>query len=386
MTLQDALVGALVVVSVALGSIVAIVVVHAVVARRWTRNRERRVATVRPAVIALAAADDRADAVEALGQLRRAEQRTLTDVAYEFLTKVSGVGRAALVDLLTERGVGADATRRLARLGAVGRARAASILGQLEDPASVEPLVRRLDDRDPEVRFVAARALGQLRDARAVDPLLASLTARRALPASSVAMWVLAIGPTAVAPLRDKLAGSEPLTRAMAAELLGHLGALEATDDLIRELQSAEEVTRARAARSLGRIGSPRAVAPMLAVLADGDCGVELRRSVVEAMGDIEDPSTLDALEALVGDADHVVARAAANGLVRLGPPGRRRLEAINARSGPQVDAEAATVAKGGVATGGAAAHAAEALARGDLADARRRGHTGRAHGLGEPG
>jgi hypothetical protein len=363
-TLYGALVVALVVITAALLSLVVIVVAQAAVRRTRAARRARRVAAVRPAVIALASADDPDDTVEGVRRLRRAERHTLADVAYEFLGKVRGVGRVALVELLIERGVGVEATRRLRRPGAVGRARAAATLGQLGDPAAVPALAARLDDRDPEVRFVAARALGQIRDARAVAPLLASLTSRRALPLSTVAMWVLAIGPPAIAPLREALRADEPLPRAVAAELLGRLGALEATDDLVGVLRSADEGTRERAARSLGLIGSPRAVAPMVAEIAEGGGSEALRRAVVEGLGAIEDPSTVDVLTSLLADDDHEVARAAAKALVRLGPAGRARLENVAAS-----ESEPA----GGVPTGGAAAHAAEALARDDLAIARRR-------------
>ena len=55
------------------------------------------------------------------------------------------------------------------------RENAAMALGQLRDPAAVEPLVAVLADKSPGVREQAAMSLGQLRDARAVEPLLAAV-------------------------------------------------------------------------------------------------------------------------------------------------------------------------------------------------------------------
>lgn len=367
MTLHAALVVALAAVTGALLVLVAVVAVNNVAQRRRRERRERRIAAVRPAVIALAAADERDEIAGVAGQLRRAERRTLEDVAYEFLPKVRGAGRAALVDLLVERGVVRSARRRLTKIGAVGRARAAATLGMVRDLESIDDLAARLGDRDPEVRFVAARSLGQIRDSRCVAPLLDSLTARRALPLSTVSMWVLAIGPVAVDPLRDALGGDEPLARAVATELLGRLGALAAADDLIAALGDPHPRTRSRAARSLGLIGAPRAVAPLLAVSADGDNPAELRRAAVGALAAIEDPSTIGALAEMLGDADHGVAHAAAQALSRLGPGGRDQLEFAVAGAAPD------NGSNGEVPAGGAAAHAAEALARMALAEARHR-------------
>jgi HEAT repeat protein len=355
MTVRAAFAVALAVIIAVMMLLVAVVVLNSAVRRRAEARRRERIEAVRPAVIALAAADDAHDVAALMAPLRRAEVRTLEDVAYEFLGKVRGVGRESLVTLLTERGVGRRASRRASRFGAVGRARAISILGQLGDPASLDLLVQHLADRDPEVRAVSARALGQLHDPQAVAPMLNALTAHRALPASTVAMWLLQIGPAAATPLRQALDDPDPLVRGLAAELLGHLGSLEATDALIEALTDDDSNVRARAARSLGRIGSPRAVAPLMDLLDDHRVArIELRRSAVAALADIADPKSAPMLVMAMGDEDHVVAKSAAAALVQLGEPGRARLR--EAVEGPPR----------------CAAYAAEACALAELADARR--------------
>ncbi len=359
MTVRAAFAIALTVIIAVMVLLVVVVVVNTASRRRAEARRRERIEAVRPSVIALAAADDAHDVAALMAPLRRAQVRTLEDVAYEFLGKVRGVGRESLVTLLTERGVGGRAARRAERFGAVGRARAISILGQLGDPASLDLLVRHLADRDPEVRAVSARALGQLHEPQAVAPMLGALTAHRALPASTVAMWLLQIGPAAATPLRQALNDRNPLVRGLAAELLGHLGSLEATDELVEALTDESWDVRARAARSLGRIGSPRAVAPLLGVLVDhpganSAAGIELRRSAVAALADIADPKCAPMLAVAMGDEDHVVAKSAAAALVHLGEPGRALLrEAVH---GPPR----------------CAAYAAEARALAELADARR--------------
>jgi len=51
------------------------------------------------------------------------------------------------------------------------RWKAAEILGRMEDPAAVEPLIDTLWDDDYRVRLKAAWALGQIGDQRAIRPL-----------------------------------------------------------------------------------------------------------------------------------------------------------------------------------------------------------------------
>ena len=51
------------------------------------------------------------------------------------------------------------------------RGHAAEALGYIQDKASVEILVRHLDDTDPGVKYWCVFALGKLRDARAISAL-----------------------------------------------------------------------------------------------------------------------------------------------------------------------------------------------------------------------
>ncbi len=341
------------------GTLVAlllVVAVNAAVSVYVDVRHRRRIARVRPAVIALAAADDAVDAAALMAPLRGADVAALEDVAGEFLTKIRGAGRAALVELLDELGLAERARRRLTRPGAVGRARAAAVLGQLGDASDVPALAGRLSDRDPEVRLVAARALGELATADAVEPLLSSLHGRRALPLTTVTMWLAAIGPAAVEPLCAALHHRDPMVRMVAAELLGHYGALQAVPDLlVMVADGSQPGTRQRAARALGQIGSPKAVPELIRMLTDDPPGSpELRRALVAALADIGDPGTADVLAGTLEDSDHATARGAARALAGIGAPGIARLRAA-----------AEQPSRGG-------AYARETLALHDLAEARR--------------
>ena len=87
---------------------------------------------------------------------------------------------------------------------------AARVLGRLNDPRAVEPLIGALKDR--RIGTGAAEALGQLADPGAVEPLVAALeyaprseplfTERNLRVAAAAALAKLA-GPQAIQPLRS---------------------------------------------------------------------------------------------------------------------------------------------------------------------------------------
>lgn len=67
------------------------------------------------------------------------------------------------------------------------RASAVGVLGSIDDPRVVDPLIRALQGRDPSVRDSAAVALGSIGDPRAVEPLVTALGDEDACVRSSAA-------------------------------------------------------------------------------------------------------------------------------------------------------------------------------------------------------
>ncbi|MGH2826578.1 MAG: HEAT repeat domain-containing protein [Actinomycetota bacterium] len=261
--------------------------------------------------------------------LSRYEGRVLESLAVQFLPKIRGEASAAVVDLLEARGAIEAARRRTRRMGAVGRARAAEFLGSARSARALPEVIRLLDDRIFEVRIVAARALGQLGDSTAIPDLLAALDAPRPLPAGPVAMSLLRLGRAGGAQqVCAGLRGRLPATRAVAAEVVGKLGVLEAVDDVIKLLDR-EEVPEVRvaAARALGEIGSARACGPLVSCLEE-DLTTAVRAEAAEALGQIGVEDEIRALRAALGRPDHRVQVAAANGLVAIGSRGTAALEA----------------------------------------------------------
>jgi len=210
----------------------------------------------------------------------------------------------------------------------VRRARAAEILGTLERRDAVPALCEMLRDGDPDCRVVAARALGRIGDPAAARPLLDTVASRRrAIPAHLVAHALTRIGTGAQPALVSALDSPREATRAVAAEVLGLIGAVGATGRVEATLRRDESVeVRVRAAGTLGRLGTRTALAPLLESL-EPDRPPRLRAEAARALGELGTASAAAALAAVLDDEQYAVAHHAARSLLRLGKPGRAALE-----------------------------------------------------------
>ncbi|MHB1712232.1 MAG: HEAT repeat domain-containing protein, partial [Acidimicrobiales bacterium] len=232
------------------------------------------------------------------------------------------------VDLLARRGSLAAARRRLSRPGAVSRARAAELLGSVEDGGVVTELSAALGDRSQEVRGMAARALGLIGDPAAARPLLARLTGRRSVPRPLLAYTLVRLGSGAAPALIDGLGAEEPAMRGLAAEVLGLIGDVSAAGPLVRAVNDdrSDEV-RARAARSLGILSAPSGL-PCLLELLGPSHSQALRAAAAAALGDLQAREAGGRLDEALDDPDSLVGHLAAVALLGSGPDGRARLEA----------------------------------------------------------
>jgi HEAT repeat protein len=135
----------------------------------------------------------------------------------------------------------------------------------------VGTLIRALRD-DPENAAWAARYLGDIGDPAAIEPLIRLLSVRAFQ------------------------------TRAQAAKSLGQLRATEAVPALLECVERGpEDVMRAWAIDALGRIGSPEAVPKLVELLSHEEAG--LRRTTAVALGAIGDSRALDPLHEASRDA-----------------------------------------------------------------------------------
>lgn len=185
------------------------------------------------------------------------------------------------------------------------RASAAAALGQTRMVECVPAVMRCLGDREAAVREGAAKALGHLGDAGAADGL---------------------------ARIFRKDASAE--VRTAAVEALGRLACRAAIEPLVEGLSDPELAVRRVSATGLagmgttlaagrrGELGRRRAAAALVAALADKDALVRTRAT--EALGLMKEKEAVDAIGALLDDADARLA--AVQALARIKTPQSQRV------------------------------------------------------------
>jgi HEAT repeat protein len=194
-------------------------------------------------------------------------------------------------------------------------------LSSLRVAAAVPAIIAALQDKDAMVRQCAIGALGLMRDLRAVPPLLAlvqgtdenqSVEARQALQSlgrPALPQILEACRQAKDAKVRDGLLGllewqRDPLLTAFFIDLF---------------TQETDPALRARAARGIGRNFTPKAVLALLAGLQDPN--PEVRQAAASALSRSTDPGVVDALLPLLCDPAAGVRTAAANTLFQRDDP-----------------------------------------------------------------
>lgn len=177
------------------------------------------------------------------------------------------------------------------------RFKAVEALAATGERAAVGPLLRALEDPDPQVSSSAAYHLGDLRDVSALEPLVRYLRARHdaeyAHAGAAVSLGLLG-DPRAVPALVEALADDRAAVRGWAAQALGRLEQPAAVEALLRALEDGHAEVRAQASWALGRLGDRRAVGPLLARLAEPEPRV--RALAAAALGALGDPLAAEGL------------------------------------------------------------------------------------------
>ena len=189
--------------------------------------------------------------------------------------------------------------------GPATRARAAASLGYREQPAAVEPLLKRLakTESNRTVRRAIYGALGRIGDPRAVPVLLNCLNneEREEVRGDCVA----AIGRIGEPSSFDQLLMAfreDPafMVRGTVVDALGGFSSPGAVAFLVDVLtQSRNRNLRRRAIRALGRTGAQEAVDPLLATLAEAKRD-EDRLPIVKALAALRSPKATKPLSALL--------------------------------------------------------------------------------------
>jgi HEAT repeat protein len=221
------------------------------------------------------------------------------------------------------------------------RARAAALLGELEDHEDrddiVRALVRAAQEEEGNVVAAAVDALDTLGQ-DAIEALIASMADvdfgdgaewvrakafTRALSADVPELRMAAANALGelgqrdtVRHLTDRFADSDPRVRARAARACGKIGDARATDALAGLLDDPKAAVRREAAESLGAIGNRQALQALLG-LYDDDSEI-VRRIAVMGFGSFENDRPVDHLVTALGDESPAVRRTAVYSLVAL--------------------------------------------------------------------
>jgi HEAT repeat protein len=266
------------------------------------------------------------------------------DVKRESVTKLAGIGRAAVVPLIDV----------LKDDDYITRMCAADALGRIGDRRAVEPLIAALRNKDehPGVRASAIEALGKIADERAIVPLIAILRIENPFPedgdcgtGASVFLTtardaLVEIGRAAAEPLIEELKTGPKCSRYRAAEILGYIcdervveplfealkdeaeivgnssadalyhlafnGLKDIEVQIIRAFQDGSGTVRQRLVRHTGELTDRRAVTPLIDALSDQDSDV--RANAARALGEIGDNKASDSLIKALKD-EHCLVR-----------------------------------------------------------------------------
>jgi HEAT repeat protein len=190
--------------------------------------------------------------------------------------------------------------RRLESSDAEERREAAVDLGR-RGAEAVPLLFRCLGDREWRVRKTSVDALVAIGGARVVEGLLEALNAPDNAGARNSAIEALVrIGGPAVDALIPLVETPDPDVRKFVVDILGDIRDARAVPVLIGRLDDDDENVRVAAAEALGKIRDPRAVDALLACLARSGQGW-LDNAAAVALGEIGDERALEPLVAALG-------------------------------------------------------------------------------------
>jgi HEAT repeat protein len=210
------------------------------------------------------------------------------------------VAAGLLGDLASPRAVAALG-RALADTEPDVRKAAVEALGRIGGPDVITPLVGRLDDDSMQVRRSAAERLRDLGDARAIIPLVERFSDAAKEVRLAAVQGVGRLGdPRATSALIRLLRDPVLEVRLAAVEALGLLRSPEAVDALLPLLESRSDEIGTKVCEALGRIGDVRSVRALVRHLGQGP----LRAASAEALVLVGKPAVPQVVACLEGSAD----------------------------------------------------------------------------------
>jgi HEAT repeat protein len=192
---------------------------------------------------------------------------------------------------------------------------AARALGKA-GPAAVDPLIVVLGNKKPQVRNAASRALGDIGDPRAIAPLIRAM--RGMFMAGDEVDALTKLGPASVDPLIASLKDRDEGVRRGAIMALGKIKDPRAVEALFLTLKTGDFDGRSEAAGALGSTSDPGLIAPLIAALKEPDNYV--RHAISEALAKFG-AVAVDPLIAALKDANPNVRQGAARALASVRDP-----------------------------------------------------------------
>src|SRR5437867_3790012 len=254
------------------------------------------------------------------GSLRAA----VVELLLEHTSILKGEAMERITSALEQLGMVREEIGRLRSGSAWRRAAAAERLGLARSPLAVEPLAKRLEDPDEEVRLRAGRALGQIRGTLAVRPLIAALSEPSRWSTMRVAEILSNMGSEAEEELIRSYPDLAPKARVAALDILGRLRRPGSASFIEQRLRDEDPDVRARAAHALGQIGDPTAYRSLLEAMQDPEWPV--RAMAAKALGRLRVPDSAPALALRLRDRQWWVRSNSAQALIELGETGTRTL------------------------------------------------------------
>lgn len=225
-----------------------------------------------------------------------------------------------------------DALKKLTDKDPNLRRQAAEILGQMRNPSAKDALLKVLTDTVPAVRRVATDSLGIMRILSAstqIAQLLETDKDPSVRQTAAIALGYIADSKTVVSLIKG-IQDSHEGTRFACINSLGILRDSSAIGALVKELKNPDVRMRTSASYALGNIGDKKAVTPLLETLKlarSTSTAPEVQKwvdaplgfTIIRSLGQIEDRTVILELKPFLKDSDKRVQITTAQTLFKLG-------------------------------------------------------------------
>ena len=267
---------------------------------------------------------DEASAAEVARMVRIGDLTAFTDLVVHLLANIDGEDRERLKSLFHEMGIVRHYLARIADKSHGEKVYAIHFLGMVGERAAVPALASLLEDRDDVVAFAAAQSLARIRDRKHLRRILDVLVEREKWSEGAITEILLEFGPEVAGQLLPFLRQPDLAERArlVVVDLLGYMRHLPALPTLVCLLDETKDLElKASILRALGRLAAPE-TAPIVERYIGHDGDPAVRREAVRALGLIGQEKSLGRLQEALLDSDWNVRHESAWGLIHLGTPG----------------------------------------------------------------